>query len=330
MQKQINLHNMSSQLNTRNLLLPFISCLLPLLVSCQSGLDEAPSQEGECTVNFLVTNYRQISFDDLSSASTRSPASTTPTDHPSTLRHLLIAVFDAETNQQVCSPIQHDQSDYQESDKWEAYRQFSITLPYGHYRVLILGFNGDQTCHITSPEQVTWSADYVPNTFLYCEELTLDKNATLDRKITLRHVVAAFRLRAEDAIPAELKKMRFISSAGGTVLDATTGYANQNTGRTSEIEISSDNVGIKEMDFTIYLFLPEEEITSNYIVQALGKNDNPLYSKHFMNVPLRINVMTAWQGAMFENAGDDDNTVYPFGINLYWDTAWADTIRLTP
>jgi len=308
--------------------LPFALAFSLLFASCGSEPEDVIIPEGQCTVSFSVSNYRQISFDDLSSSATRSPASSVPSDHSSTLAHLLLAVFDAETGQQVCSPIQHDQSDYKEEGKWEAYRQFSITLPYGHYQVLILGFNGKQSCQITSLEHIAWSADYVPNTYLYCEELTLDKNSALDRKITLRHVVAAFRLRAEDAIPAELKKMRFSSSAGGTVLNATTGYAKQNTGRTSDIVVPADSVGKKEMDFTAYLFLQEDEITANYTVQALGKNDALLYSRHFVNVPLRINVMTAWQGIMFEDTGDDDNTVYPFGINLYWDTAWADTLRI--
>ena len=120
----------------RSLFLLIASCTLLLLVSCQSSQDETIVPEGQCTITFSVTNYRQISFDDLSSAGTRADI---PSDHPATLAHLLMAVFDAETGQQACSQIQHDYKDFEE--KPSEYRQFSVTLPYGHYRVLFLGYN---------------------------------------------------------------------------------------------------------------------------------------------------------------------------------------------
>ena len=319
---------MSSQLNTRNLLLPFISCLLSLLVFCQSGLDEASSQEGESTVNFLVTNYRQISFDDIaSSGQTRAVAS----DHPTTLAHLLIAIYDVETGKQACPLLQHDQSDYTREDQWESYRQFSVTLPYGHYQVLVLGYNGNKACNIASLNHISWENDYVPNTFLYCEKFTLDKDANLNREVTLKHVVAAFRVETEDAAPAELKKMRFISSAGGTVLDATKGFTSQNTGRTSDIVVPANKLGVVDT-FTVYVFLPEEQIKTNYTVQALGVGDAVLYQKRFSDVPLRINYLTEWEGIFFEEDGDDTPDVPDMqnGLNIRLTTAWADTIRLTP
>ena len=324
MQQHINHTSMSFQLNTRNLLLPFISCLLPLLVSCQSGLDEASSQEGECTVNFLVTNYRQISFDDIaSSGQTRAVAS----DHPTTLAHLQIAIYDVETGKQACPLIRHDQSDYTREDQWESYRQFSVTLPYGHYRVLVLGYNGSRACNITSLNHISWAEDYVPNTFLYCEEFTLNEGANLNKRVTLKHLVAAFRVMSEDLTPNELKKMRFISTAGGTVLDAMTGFTTQNTGRTSDIVVPSNHLGIRDT-FTVYLFLPEEQIiVDNYTVQALGQGDAVLYQKRFSNVPLRINYLTEWEGKFFEKSTDEE---FDAGISVYWETKWADTLKINP
>lgn len=296
---------------------PFLLLFVPfsmwLLASCQSE----PDNEGQCTINFSVTNYSQISFDDLSS--TRAVS----TDHPSTLAHLLVAVYDAETGQPACSPIQHDQKDYTTQNS--AYPKFSVTLPYGHYRVLILGFNGSRACNIASVDNIFWDENYVPNTFLYCKEFTLDKNTNLNQQITLQHVATALCLRTEDVLPAGLKKMRFCSTAGGTVLDGVTGFTPQSTGRTSEIVIPDSHVGIKDT-FTVYLFLPEEQITTNYTVQALDKNDAVLYEKHFNNVPLRINNLTLWEGKFFgESANEEEHN---FGISLYWDTQWADTLRI--
>jgi len=318
-------HKMTLRLRFSILFWLFASCALLMLMSCQSDSDDVSAPEGQCTISFTVSNYRQISFDDLS-AGTRADV---PTDHPTTLAHLLIAVYNAETGQQACEPIRHDQNDYVREDQWDDYPKFSVTLPYGRYRVLVLGYNGNSNCNITSVNHITWENNYVPNTFFYCEELTFDKNTSLDQKITLKRAVSAFRIETEDAIPAEVKKMRFMSTAGGMVLDATTGFTPQSTGRTSDVTVLEQYVG-KASSFTAYLFLPSgEQTTSTYTVQALGQNDNVLYEKHFNNVPLRINVLTVWQGKFFE-ASSVDVEEHNAGISLYWDTKWEDTIILNP
>lgn len=298
------------------------SGIVSMFLSCQSAQEEASASQEQHSISFTVKNYRQVSFDDLSgSADTRAVAS----NHPSTLAHLLIVVFNAETGEQACSPIQHDQKNYEENN--EAYPKFTLTLPYGHYRVLVLGYNGSQGCRITSASHISWENDYVPNSFYYCEDFTFDQNTSPDRKITLKHAVAAFRVETEDALPAELKKMRFSSTIGGTVLDATTGFTPQSTGRTSEIAVPADSLG-KPGILTVYLFLPnEEENVGSYTVQALGKNNDVLYEKRFSEVPMRINYMTLWQGKFFEDT--IDNEEHTSGVSLYWDTQWADTIRLS-
>lgn len=296
-------------------------CTLLLLMSCQSEPEETTAPDGQCTITFSVTNYRQISFDDLSGAeSTRAMSRR----EIAALAHLLAAIFNAETGQQVISPIQRDYKDY-EKNPYE-YPQLSVTLPYGHYRVLVLGYNGQPTCNITSLNHISWKGDYVPNTFLYCDEFTLNKETELTKEIALKHVVAAFRVTAEDVAPAELKSMRFISTAGGTVLDATTGFTPQSTGRTSDITVQDKFIGIKDT-FTVYLFLPEEQITTNYTVQAFGKNDVLINEKHFNEVPLRINYMTEWKGKLFEASNDDpDGEKKAFYIE--WHPQWADTLHI--
>lgn len=298
------------------------SCTLLLSMSCHSSQDETIVPEGQRTITFSVANYKQISFDDLSSsASTRAVS----TNHPSTLAHLLMAVFDAETGQQVLSPIQRDYKDYEK--KPNEYPQFSMTLPYGNYRLLVLGYNGNHSCNIASLNHISWEGDYVPNTFLYCDEFTLTMETEPTKEITLKHVVAAFRLTAEDAIPSELKKMHFSSTAGGTVLDATAGFALENTGRESDIQVPVDSIGKQGVSFTTYLFLPEEQITTNYTVQAFGKNDVLINEKHFNDVPLRINYLTEWKGKLFE-ASDDEPDGEKRAFYIEWDTQWAGELHI--
>lgn len=298
---------------------------LPLFASCQSATDETMPSEGEdnlCTINFAINNYQQISLDDLSDlASTR--AQTVPTNHPSTLAHLIVAVFDAESGQPVIEPIQHDYADY-ETDPY-SYPMFTVTLPYGTYRIAILGYNGSKACQITSANEINWAEGYVPHTFLYTEELTIDKNTVIDKKISLRRVVSAFHLTAEDAVPADLKKMRFISTTdGGTILDATTGFAMQSTGYKYDINVPSDYAGEKGLECTFYIFLPEQELTTNLTVQALGTEDEVLFERNFTDVPLRINTMTTWRGEMFTKQSEEGS----MGFTFEWDTEWTDIIDL--
>lgn len=309
----------------RSLCLLLMSCSMMWLAACQSGAEEAVVPEGQCTVTFSVSNYRQISFDDLSRAgSTRTEI---PSNHPSTLAHLVLSVFDAETGEQALPPVQRDYKDYEENPY--AYPQFSVTLPYGRYRVLVLGYNGTRACNIASPNHISWEDDYVPNTFLYCEELTLNEKTEPTAEITLKHVVAAFRIETEDVSPADIDKVRFIGTAGGTVLDATRGLTPQSTGRTSEISVDSKYVG-KTATLTVYLFLPEEQITTNYTVQAFGKNGVLINEKHFNEVPLRINYMTVWKGQLFEPSDDDDDE--PSGeqrnFSIEWNMDWAGTLPI--
>ena len=298
-------------------------CVLFLLLSCQSGPDETMLDD-ECTVTFSVSNYRQVSFDDLSSSGTsRATISMT-------LANLSLTIFNAETNERVSPTILHKSTDYDsDAETAKTFSKFSVSLPYGHYRVLALGYNGSRECNIASLDHISWAEDYVPNTFLYCEELTLNEETSHSKEITLRRVVSAFRVTAEDAIPAELKKMRFISTAGGTVLNAMTGLAPQSTGRTSEIDVPASYVGKEGVDFTVYLFLPEEQTNGNYTIQALGQNDAVLCQKHFYDVPLRINYLTVWQGNAFEQ-GDVDTPDIQSNFEVKWNMDWAGTLHFNP
>ena len=297
---------------------------LPVLTSCQSAADETAPTNGEdglCTINFTVSNYQQISFDDLSGEGATRASETVVM----TLANLSLTVFDAETNKIVTPTILHKSSDYENNGETaKTFPLFSVTLPHGKYRVVILGYNGSRACQIASASQISWDGGYVPHTFLYSEELTVDKNTALDQKISLRRVVSAFRLTAEDAIPAELKKMRFASTAGGTVLDATTGFTPQSTGYNYDISVPTKSIGVKNIEFTVYLFLTGQEMKTDYTVQALGTSDKVLYERHFADVPLRINTLTTWKGEMFKDAPvDEPQTV---GFNIEWDTQWTDTI----
>lgn len=307
-------------MKSRNSLFAAILLLFPLMFSCQKGSEETVVPEGQGNVTFSVSNYRQVSFDDLSSGQTRAGETVSMT-----LANLSLTVFDAKTNALVSPTVLHKSDDY--TDNPSAFAQFSVSLPRGSYRIVILGYNGKKACNIASPSHITWEDSYVPNTFLYCDELTVGGDDSVDKEVTLSHVVAAFRVTAEDAIPATMKRMRFISSTGGTALNALTGFTPQSTGRTSDIDVPTSYAGKTGVDFTVYLFLPSEQTTGSYTVQALADGDAVLAKKTFGNVPLRINYLTQWQGKAFES-GDDDEPSVQGGFGVKWNMEWAGTIPI--
>ena len=254
-----------------SLLLLLVLCAPLLLTACKSSPDES---EELSSVTFSITNYRQISFDDLtSSGTTRATISMT-------LANLSLSVFNAETGELVAPTILHKSTDY-ESDGESAmmFSQFSVSLPQGRYKVLVLGYNGSRACNISSLHHIAWEDDYVPNTFLYL------------------------------------------------VLDATTGFTPQNTGRTSDINVPASYAGQENVDFTVYLFLPQEQATGTYTVQAIGKNGAVLNERRFDNVPLRINYMTQWLGKAFEPSGNNTPEEQN-GFNIKWDMEWEGTIEV--
>ena len=317
---------MFHQQRLRSPFLSLASCIILLFVSCQSAVDDESDTKGSHTITFSVTNYRQVSFDDLSASGTSR------SDDESvvmSLANLSLTVFDAETGKVVTPTILHRSADFEQSaEAARTFPQFSVSLPNGRYRLLVLGYNGSHDCNIASPNHISWAGGYVPNTFLFCEDFTLNATTNLNKEITLRHVVAALRLTADDAIPADLAKVRFSSTAGGTVLDATTGFVAQTTGRTSDIEVPSGYAGKEGVPFTVYLFLPQDETTSDYVVQALRKDNAVLSVRNFTSVPLRINYLTLWQGKLFDASGSDETTDWQGNFAITWSMDWAGTLKV--
>lgn len=297
--------------------LPFVLVLIAvqmLFAACSSEeTPVAPPEKGIATVSFTVSNYRQISFDDFSA----SPATRVIRD---TLKvaNLQMSVYDANTMQLIKPTILHKSDEYQSAEKVKAFYEFQLSLPYGHYKILVLGYNGQRECQLQSPSHISWPDKYVPNTFRYYADLILDASTQPQQSIRLERCVAAFRIESEEPYPNGVKKIRFTSEGGGSVLDATTGLTPTATGRSSEIVIPADSIGRKLDALTSYLFLPTNSITTKYKVEVLGDNDAVMYTHNFDNVPMKINQMTIWNGNLFEEEAQTVSQGFGITLSLDW------------
>lgn len=131
----------------------FIGCLtaaasLALTTSCSndstSGIEE--QQKGNVKISFNITNYMQYNMDEVTRASSSL----------SNLAHLALAVFDSE-GKLVNENIQ--------TNGEKEYGNFTTTLPYGTYTLVFLGYNKDNEVIFTSPTDISFSDNYVPNCF---------------------------------------------------------------------------------------------------------------------------------------------------------------------
>lgn len=291
-----------------------------LLSACSSENNSVtPPAEGIATVCFTVSNYRQVSFDDLSDGSgTRAEAVSM------TLANLQLSVYDATTMELVTPTVLHKASDYETSaDKAKTFPEFQLTLPYGRYKILVLGYNGKYECQMESPSHISWPDNYVPNTFRYYADLVIDASTQPQQSIRLERCVAAFCIDSEDKIPVGSRKVRFTTPDGGIVLNGTSGFAIETSGRSSDIVIPVDSIG-KIVPFTTYLFLPTNSITTKYKVEVLGDKDAVMYTRNFDNVPMKINQMTIWKGKLFE----EETPTVSQGFGITWDIDWGNKVYI--
>lgn len=304
--------------------LPFVLVLatVQLLFTACSSADTpvAPPEEGNATVCFTVSNYRQVSFDDLSSVSgTRAEVITM------TLAHLQLSVFDATTMELVTPTILHKASEYETSaEKAKTFPEFQLNLPYGRYKILVLGYNGQHECQLQSPSDISWPDGYVPNTFRYYGDLVINGSTQPQQSIRLEHCVAAFRILSDEPFPNGVRKIRFTTDGGGTVLDATTGLTAKASGRCSEIVVPASMIGHEVDALTTYLFLPSETISTKYKVEVLGEKDVVMFTHDFDEVPMKINQMTIWSGKLFV----EQTPTVSQGFGITWNMDWGNEVHI--
>ena len=257
-------------------------CLVLFACQSESEMNDGTSME----VMFRVVNYTQYSLDEV----TRSSADV--------LDHLVLGVFDAETDAPVGSLIVQDKGD-------TGYGTFTVSLSRGSYRLVFLGYNGTKACRMTASSTISFEDDAVPQTFLYSTLLTVGDEAVAAQDVVLKRAVGAFRLTLADAIPSNLATMRFRFAAGSTKLDGQTGYGKDNAGRTYDISIPSSYIGKTDTKMTVYLFLPASEASMDITVDALSSDGGTIHSRNFSAVPMKINQMLNYTGLFFADPSSD-------------------------
>lgn len=258
------------------------------------------------TLTLQVSGYEQVAFEESDGDASYSKS------------QKAVALADVCTRIAFAAYIDDERQAYvtQTSDDSD-FGTFSVTLSKGTYTVVVLAHNGTGNATMTSPDAIKFTNNKVTDTFYYCEELTIDDDASF--AVTLERAVAKFRLCLTDVTPEEVTMMQLYYTGGSSTFDATTGYGCVSSRQTEQRDVDATAyTGGSQYD--IYTFPHDYYDELTITVTAHDADDNILKEKVFETVPVAVNYMTVYTGEFF---GDDvDYTGSAFSVSV-GDTAWT-------
>lgn len=292
--------------NSLRSVMGMLSFLSVMLCACSNETSTIPEEEGNSkTFTFQVTNYMQYAMDEGTRAAIAPSES-------KRIQHLALGIFDA-TADTLVAPIQIQNKEDQ------GYGSFTAKLNYGKYRLVFLGYGGSNSIlKMENPEEISFENNTLPQTFLSSSVFTVDANTAATTSVVLKRVVSGFELTMADAISSRTSGIKIVSTGGGMVLNAKTGFAKASTGRENTIDIPESYHGQTGKSVIFYLFLPTNEESMDITASAVDENGEAFIERTFANVPMKINTRTTYQGNFFVDM--------PHGFSITMEDDWGEEV----
>jgi len=213
--------------------------------------------------------------------------------------------------------------------------QITMSLDQGTYQLLIVGHSGTANPTTTKADQVKFTNQTASggtgftDTFYYYGTLTVSSNMS-EQKYVLKRATAMFRLITTDSKPASVKRFYFYYTGGSGQLDATTGYGNVNSQQKVYIDLDASTDG-KPLTLEVYTFPHQESKIVTFKIEALGDNDQTLYSKE-LKAQMERNVITQYSGNFFTSTTPDpptDPSTPDNNSSVLVDTEWGNLLEYT-
>lgn len=281
---------------TAMLAVAFISCEK---VELPSTNNEKPQEDG-VSICFTISNIEQVAFDN-GMVNTRA------------------AITD------LCSRItfaffQDDEKIKQVSQKASdnGFGNLTVSLPSGSYKFVVLAHNGTDNPTVTSLDKITFGNNgKLADTFYYYGEL--DATESKDVNLSLKRVVAMVRFIITDAVPADVKKMKFEYTGGSSSLNATTGLGCVKSQQEETFTVE-EAAHTGQSQYEIYTIPHATDGTLKLTVKALMNDDEEYKKQTFEEVPVTINKITKYTGKFFENTQKPGE----IKISLQTDDKWTE------
>ena len=265
--------------------------LLFLLASCEKPVfgiedewEEVP--DGYVSVNFNVTHFEQIPFDN-------SMNFTRGTDVGNVCTRINLAVFGEEGKVRSINQTIDD----------DKFGQMTVIVPQGDYSFVILAHSCTGNATISKLEEIKFPNNKVTDTFYYYGKLTADGESSHD--IRLKRAVAKFLLETEDNVPENVAELTFKYTGGSSTFDATSGYGCVNSRQTEVRPVTAEMRG-KPGSFEIYTLPHEDEDELKITVTATAEDGTVVVENVFEKVPVKINQITRCKGIFF---GDSNRNI---------------------
>lgn len=281
---------------TAMLAVAFISCEK---VELPSTNNEKPQEDG-VSICFTISNIEQVAFGN-GMVNTRA------------------AITD------LCSRItfaffQDDEKIKQVSQKASdnGFGNLTVSLPSGSYKFVVLAHNGTDNPTVTSLDKITFGNNgKLADTFYYYGEL--DATESKDVNLSLKRVVAMVRFIITDAVPADVKKMKFEYTGGSSSLNATTGLGCVKSQQEETFTVE-EAAHTGQSQYEIYTIPHATDGTLKLTVKALMNDDEEYKKQTFEEVPVTINKITKYTGKFFENTQKPGE----IKISLQTDDEWTE------
>ena len=285
--------------------------------SCSNESDVTVDNQGEeqqtslAPVTVRVSDF-SVSMEDFSGGMTR--AAVTPASY-NNVKALTLAFYTADGSEQAyCSTqVKSDESTY------TTFGSFSLTLPVGSYKMIVLGYNSEVPVVFNSMSNVSFAEEKSREMFCNTQDVVISRQTPVDLTATLNRIVSKLNVQSSDNLIAEAKKIRISLSKGGNAFNPLTGFATSDAGYVSVVTVTS-TVGEPTL-CSVNFFITEEGETMDVTIETLDENDDVLFSKVVENVPFMRNRVTRLTGPMYE-FGDAAGT---FSLETAWIEEYNDT-----
>lgn len=278
-----------------------LMCLL--FAACQKvdlG-EETEVPEDKNLVTFKVKQFEQKDFDKAKSRAT---------EISSLCKHIELIIYKDGARVNKVSQSADD----------KGYGTLSVALASGTYRAVILAHNQEKSPTTTEVSKISFGSD-VSDVFLWSQDITVEDGKELDVDATMHRVVAMVRIVTTDNIPSNVATMQFYYTGGSSTLDALTGIGCVKSRQTVKRTVTEAMRG-KPGTFEMYTIPRSDSETLHLEVTALDANGNTVCAKTFEDVPVTVNRISEYDGALFTNgvSGGDVLSKFHLTTNDEWTT----------
>ena len=196
-----------------------------------------------------------------------------------------------------------------DSGSYSTFGDFSFVLPMGTYTMQVMAYGSDSALTLNSISEAAYTADKSRETFIAVQSLDVSSADALDISATLHRINSVLRIESTDNRPANAHSVRVTYSAGGKSFNPLTSLTTDNSGLSNNVVLISA-VG-SPTKVGSYIFLNANQQLMDIAVDVLDANQNVLYHKQAINVPLRRNALTVMQGSMYSATGSGAFTIAP-------------------